>query len=95
MRRVGGRSAVVLAFIVAVVSIVAVPSAVQAGGGGRGHDSHGSSSCGLYPIGVKARSLAGASPGKWFYDITTGRPSGHEGWLTWTGEVSEPVLRRA
>ena len=70
---------------------------VQAGGSNGGRASAGANeqsalSCNLSPIAVKSSVLNGVSLEQLITDLTTGTPSGHEGWLTWAGGVSEGTL---
>src|SRR4026209_1906829 len=81
-------------FVLALSSVVAFPDNARATGGGGGHDPQGFS-CGVYPIALKAAVAAAARPGSVIDDILNGAKSGHEGWLTWTGDVSEPALARS
>jgi uncharacterized membrane protein len=50
------------------------------------------SSCGLYPIALHAQTLDGAVPGDTILNIFNGQQPGNFGWLTWTGDLSIPVL---
>jgi hypothetical protein len=89
----------VFALIFGAAGVVAGPARATSGGShsghGGGHDSHGGSSCGVYPIALKASVAAAAHPGGVIEDILNGARSGHEGWLTWTGDVSEPALAKS
>ena len=80
----------VLAFTVTVVG----PAPASAGGDHGEGGGHGSS-CAVYPIAVKSSVLASARTGKVIDDLTGVTPSGHEGWLTWTGENGAPVLAKS
>ena len=46
----------------------------------------------MYPIAVKASAIAYATIGRTITDLTVGTPPGHDGWLTWTGDVGAPTL---
>jgi Bacterial Ig domain len=82
-------SAVAVALVVAVFPMSATAGGNQGGGGS------GSSSCDLYPLGADAALLTPSRVGKVVDDLMAGTPSGHEGWLTWTGDVSDPALAKS
>ena len=90
-----GRRAIAVAI---AASVGLLPVTAEAGGAKHGVSRQTSATeddataCGLYPIGVKASALRNARPGGLIADLTTGTPSGHEGWLTWAGGVSEGTL---
>ena len=90
MGRSHRRLAAVLGF---VLTVGAIPSSAHASDDGH-HDygSHDDTSCHVFPIAAASSVLAAASPGAVIDDITHGAPSGHEGWLTWNGDMSEPAL---
>ncbi|MGH2516643.1 MAG: Ig-like domain-containing protein, partial [Ktedonobacterales bacterium] len=50
------------------------------------------SNCDLYPIALHTSSIAGKSAGDPIGDIYNGSAPGNFGWLSWTGDPSEPAL---
>jgi hypothetical protein len=48
--------------------------------------------CDSYPIAVSAATLAGVSPGTVIANVFNGSQPGGAGWLTWTGDNSDPAL---
>ena len=48
--------------------------------------------CGAFPIALSASSLANVSPGTVLSNIWNGSQSGNFGWLSWTGDSSDPTL---
>lgn len=48
--------------------------------------------CDLYPIALSKNAVENAKVGDTITDIWNGSGSGSFGWLTWTGNVSEPTL---
>src|SRR5205823_14392062 len=53
------------------------------------------SACTLYPIALQAESLAGLAPGADLLDVLNGAQPGNFGWLTWSGDQSEPSLAKS
>jgi hypothetical protein len=51
-----------------------------------------SAQCDLYPIALSTQSLANVAPGTEVDDIFNGTQPGNFGWLSWTGDPSEPTL---
>ena len=95
MRRAQWRQATVVALVIAITSLgLSASSATTGGPQGPAADDN-ASSCDLYPIAASSSLLRGARVGKVIKDLTVGTPSGHEGWLTWTGDVSEPTLAKS
>ena len=94
MGRVNLRSLAALTATLALAVTVVGPAPASAGGDHGEGGGHGSS-CAVYPIAVKSSVLASASTGKVIDDLTGVTPSGHEGWLTWTGENGAPVLAKS
>ena len=54
--------------------------------------SHAQPSCQIYPIALSAQTIAGATNGQVLVDIYNGTNPGNFGWLSWTGDPSEPTL---
>ncbi|MGD0744617.1 MAG: hypothetical protein ABSA45_05635 [Verrucomicrobiota bacterium] len=52
----------------------------------------GRAQCDLYPIALSAQTVANVAPGAVINDILNGTQPGNFGWLTWTGNPSEPTL---
>ncbi len=48
--------------------------------------------CELYPIALHMQSLAGLGVGDIIPNISNGTQPGNFGWLSWTGNPSEPAL---
>ena len=94
MGRVNLRSLAALTATLALAVTVVGPAPASAGGDHGEGGGHGSS-CAVYPIAVKSSVLASARTGKVIDDLTGVTPSGHEGWLTWTGENGAPVLAKS
>ena len=86
--------ATLLTFGLAAGAMVVLPTTANANGGGGGAGDPGSS-CDVYPIAVKSSVVGERHQGKVIEDLTSGAPSGHEGWLTWTGDVGEPALAKS
>ena len=84
-----------LAFVLTLGAIGVVAAPAGATGGGSHGGSSGGFSCGVYPVALKAAVVAAARPGDVIEDIANGARSGHEGWLTWTGDSSEPALAKS
>ena len=53
---------------------------------------HAQPSCQIYPIALSAQTIAGATNGQVLVDIYNGTRPGNFGWLSWTGDPSEPTL---
>jgi hypothetical protein len=49
-------------------------------------------SCEVYPIALHTSALAGVPPGGTLGDLYNGTQPGNFGWLSWTGDPSEPTL---
>jgi hypothetical protein len=54
--------------------------------------SHAQNSCQIYPIALSAQTVATATNGQVLVDIYNGTRPGNFGWLSWTGDPSEPTL---
>ncbi len=54
-----------------------------------------SARCAFYPITLHRQTVAGLQPGALITNILNGTGPGNFGWLTWTGNASEPTLVRS